>query len=77
MLLTFVWFHSLFTGSVFMFARIILTLSSRANTILSDQGDGRNDEIARQVSRMLIINGSVFFLFHLPVSMTFLESIDN
>ena len=49
-----------------MFARIIYILGQRK--ISSDQNDNQVIAVRNQVAIMLIINGIVFLLLHLPVS---------
>ena len=59
-----------------MYACIIITLKNRRDIEAHDDVGRRhdNEEIARQVARMLIINRCVFFLLHVPVSFHFFYS---
>lgn len=61
-------FQSL-SGSVIMFIAIIRQLGNRDVLAASNTGaDKAAQRVRNQVARMLIVNGTVFFLLHLPVS---------
>ena len=57
------------SGSVVMFIAIIRQLGNRDVLAGANSGaDKAAQHVRNQVARMLIVNGTVFFLLHLPVS---------
>ena len=58
---------SLILGSSFIYTRIIQTLDKQPPAENSRNGD-RAADIRRQVTRMLVINGLLFFLLNVLVS---------
>ena len=51
-----------------MYAAIVFTLGNRGTVGEDSEKDKRADKVRNQVARMLVVNGIIFFLLHLPVS---------
>ena len=60
-----------FSGNLFMFGKILQKLSNRS--ISEGDMESRTASVRNQVAMMLVVNGLVFFLLHLPVSLMIKE----